>query len=86
MEEKTTTAKDGAKSIDEVYAEIDARVHGFIKEFIEFLPTTADVSVNMNIVVDKLLSAKESAKLLVNNYAQNLALKEQSTDGDKKDG
>jgi hypothetical protein len=84
MEEKNGELEE--QTLEQVYQKIDEKVHAFIKEFIDFLPTTADVTINMNLVVDKLLSVKESAKLLVNNYAQNIALKEQSKDKDNKDG
>ena len=72
----TKTAPEDEKSTvtqEEVYQNIDGAVHKFVAEFLNILPASPDVGVHYTILVDKILSVKETAKLLVNTYAQGKA-------------
>lgn len=60
-EEEKTTVKD-------VYAQVDSMVQKFTMDFMNFLPKSPAVEVNIQIIADRLLTIKESAKLLINNF------------------
>jgi len=69
MEDKTTSeTTENKRTVDDVYNEIDQRVQTFAKDFLNFLPKNDTVAVNIQLIADRLLTIKESAKLLVNNF------------------
>ena len=77
---KDAESKETATTVQDVYDEIDGRVQKFTKEFIDFLPSSDATSFNAQLIVDRLLTVKESAKLLINNFMVDKIKKEEEAE------
>lgn len=65
----TSSSSDSTpETVGDFYNRIDQKVQDFALEFLNFLPKSDAVEANIQIIADRLLTVKESAKLLVNNY------------------
>lgn len=69
MDDSTTKKTEEKKTtVEDMYNEVDSRIQKFTMEFMNFLPKSDAVAVNIQLIADRLLTVKESAKLLINNF------------------